>query len=105
MDVFIYEIYNTNKIQSLIKNSYGNYVIQKALLIASAPSKILLINNILNILNKLEDNKLIIKWKHICDSNMQNLMFKNPFLFKNRNNSGFNNNININNNMRSDMYE
>jgi hypothetical protein len=78
------ELINTNKTLELILNNYGNYVLQKALNIASPNSKIVLINNILQNLSSLEDKRLIIKWKHICDS-MMNSIINNNFSNKTEN--------------------
>ncbi len=55
----------------LIKNNYGNYVLQKALKLANINTRISLINTILQNLEKLGDKKLIIKWKHIVDENLE----------------------------------
>lgn len=56
-----------------------------------------MINNILKNLTLLEDKKLIIKWKHICDTNMQtllNLNLNSP-LFPIQYNPVISNNFNI----------
>jgi hypothetical protein len=66
-------VQSTNKTIFLIKNGYGNYVIQKAINLASLHSRIMITNNILKNLCQLEDKKLIVKWKHICDCNMQSM--------------------------------
>jgi hypothetical protein len=67
----------TNRINLLIKSNYGNYVIQKALKVANLNAKFSLINNILQNLDKLGDKKLMIKWKHIVDSTIEECMKHN----------------------------
>jgi hypothetical protein len=79
VNCFIEEVINTNKVNLLIKSNYGNYVIQKALKVAQVNSKFSLINNILQNLDKLGDKKLMIKWKHIVDSNIEDCMKQNMF--------------------------
>ena len=51
-----------------MKNNYGNYVIQKALKLSSGDIKEKLINNIIKIIDKLEDKKIINRWKMIISS-------------------------------------
>ena len=59
-----------NTIGTLIKNSFGNYVIQTALKHSKGKFKIILINSIENNINFLNDKKLIHKWKNIISSNL-----------------------------------
>ncbi len=72
--MFIKEVVDSRKIFVLLLNNFGNYVLQKALSIASTCSKIILINVILEQLTQLDDKKLIVKWKHICDLTMSNII-------------------------------
>ena len=68
---YIYEICNEkNTIGNLIKNSFGNYVIQTALKCSKGKNKINLINSIENNLNILDEKKLIYKWKNIISLNL-----------------------------------
>ena len=55
----------------LIKNNFGNYVIQTALKYSKGKVKMILINSIENNLGVLGDKKLINKWKNIISSNVQ----------------------------------
>lgn len=71
MNYFVDEIIRGNKVNMLIKNNYGNYVLQKALKLANINTKLSLVNTILLNLEKLCDKKLIIKWKHIVDENLE----------------------------------
>ncbi len=57
-----------NNLIVLIKNNFGNYVLQKILLIVTEPLRYVLISEIIKALNNIGDKKIIIKWKHICDS-------------------------------------
>jgi hypothetical protein len=66
----------------LIKNNYGNYVLQKALKLANVSSKLSLVNSILQNLEKLGDKKLIIKWKHIVDGSLEEC-YKNNMVYLN----------------------
>ena len=59
-----------NTIGTLIKNSFGNYVIQTALKHSKGKFKIILINSIENNINFLNDKKIIHKWKNIISSNL-----------------------------------
>ena len=62
--------YENNSVGTLIKNNYGNYVIQTALKTAKNGLKINLINSIESNLNILGEKKLINKWKSIFASNI-----------------------------------
>ena len=69
---FIYEITNdNNSIKLLMKNNYGNYVIQTALKVSKNKNQIQKL--LIEILNKnliiLNDKKLINKWKSIIFNN------------------------------------
>ena len=64
-------------IGQLIKNSYGNYVVQTALRISSNEHKVRLINSIEENLNVLEEKKLINKWKSILAANIFECVSKN----------------------------
>ena len=55
----------------LIKNNFGNYVVQTCLKYSKNKLKEILINSINNNLNVLEEKKLIIKWKNILSLNIQ----------------------------------
>ena len=71
LNKFIQETcFEYNSVGTLIKNNYGNYVIQTALKTAKSRMKISLINAIENNLNILGEKKLINKWKSILASNI-----------------------------------
>ena len=62
---FINDLVNSNRISELMKDNYGNFVVQKALKLASGYSKNILIMEISNNVYKLNNKKLIYKWKSL----------------------------------------
>jgi hypothetical protein len=70
---YIEEIININKICEVMKSNYGNYVIQKAIKLARGDYKQKLVFNAAKDINKLNDSKLIKKWKSILSSNVKEL--------------------------------
>ncbi len=62
---FIEEVLATDQLCDLMKNNYGNYVVQKAVKVSVGPNKILFVQNVLKNLSKLNNNKLVKKWKAI----------------------------------------
>lgn len=56
-----------NGIDEVIKNIYGNYVIQKALKISKGEDKVKLIESAKRNVGKIGDKKLILKWKGILE--------------------------------------
>lgn len=92
---FIEEITNNQRVVDLMKNNYGNYVVQKALKLSTGMAKKNLINHIIRNLEKIGDRKLTMKWKTIIDTHMGSLVNENMFnqsapLFNNNNNMSFN---------------
>ena len=65
LSYYINEVCSSNKINEIMKNNYGNYVIQKALKLSSGKYKKLLVMNVQNNINKLKEKKLILKWHSI----------------------------------------
>ena len=63
LNKYIDEVCKNNNIITLIKNSYGNFVLQKAFKLSNGRSRIKLINSIKKNIEKLNDQKLINKWK------------------------------------------
>ena len=70
---YIEEIININKIFEVMKSNYGNYVIQKAIKLSRGDYKQKLVFNAAKDINKLNDPKLIKKWKSILSSNVKEL--------------------------------
>jgi hypothetical protein len=65
-----------------MKNSFGNYVVQKALKLATGFMKVKLTNNIKKNMEKLTDKKLVNKWKSIllnCSNPNLTLLSRNNF--------------------------
>ena len=48
-----------------MKNNFGNYVIQKGLKISKGKERVLLVNTVNKNIFRLNDKKLISKWKSI----------------------------------------
>jgi len=65
---FIEEVCQHTRVIDLMKNSYGNYVVQKALKISTGSNKSKLVSAINKNLDKLSDKKLINKWKAIVNN-------------------------------------
>ena len=70
---YIDEIININKICEVMKSNYGNYVIQKAIKLAKGEHKQKLVFNAAKDINKLNEPKLIKKWKLILSPNIKEL--------------------------------
>lgn len=68
---YIEEVSMNNRIVDLMKNNYGNYVVQKALKLANDKFKYKLIDIIMKNLDKIGDKKLISKWKLIVQSRLE----------------------------------
>jgi len=68
---FIDEIQYNNKISDLMKNNYGNYVVQKALKLSSDANKKRIIELIMKNIDKIGEKKLILKWRFIIQSYLQ----------------------------------
>lgn len=53
-----------------MKNNYGNYVVQKALKVSTGENKLKLVTSILRYIDRLGDKKLILKWRSIVESHL-----------------------------------
>jgi hypothetical protein len=73
LNQYIEEIINSNYIYDVMKSNYGNYVIQKAIKLAKGKYKNKFVFTAAKEINKLNDNKLIQKWKSILASHIKNL--------------------------------
>ena len=56
-----------------MRSNYGNYVIQKAIKLSKGEIKNKLVFNAAKDVNKLNDSKLIIKWKSILSPHIKDL--------------------------------
>jgi hypothetical protein len=65
---FIDEIYTNYKIADLMKNNYGNYVVQKALKLSNDVNKRRIIEMVVKNLERIGEKKLMMKWKFIVQS-------------------------------------
>ena len=70
---YINEIVKSNCIYEVMKSNYGNYVIQRALKLAKGENKNNFVFAAATNINKLNDNKLIQKWKSILVSHINDL--------------------------------
>ena len=70
---YITEIVDSNRIFEVMRSNYGNYVIQKALKLSKGENKKILVYNAAKDLYKLNDEKLIIKWKSILSPHIKEL--------------------------------
>ena len=62
---YIEEICSNGKVAEIMKNNYGNYVIQKALKYSKGENRKKLILGIEGNFESITDKKLLIKWKNI----------------------------------------
>jgi mRNA-binding protein PUF3 len=70
---YIDEIIDSNRIYEVMRSNYGNYVIQKAIKLSKGENKKKLVFNAAKDVNKLNDAKLIIKWKSILSPHINEL--------------------------------
>ncbi len=70
---YIDEIVDSNRIYEIMRSNYGNYVVQKSIKLSKEEHKKKLIFNAAKEINKLNDNKLIIKWKSILSPHLNEL--------------------------------
>jgi hypothetical protein len=75
--MFIEEVTTFNRVAGkyvnldLMKNNYGNYVVQKALNLAPIEQKNHLIGSIANNIEQIGDRKLILKWQSIIGNHLE----------------------------------
>ena len=70
---YINEIVDSNRIYEVMRSNYGNYVIQKAIKLSKGENKQKLVFNAAKEINKLNDAKLILKWKSILSPHINEL--------------------------------
>lgn len=70
INTFIEKAIGDDDIIKLVKNNYGNYVVQKALKLATGKYKMMLINAILKNLDKIGEVKLMLKWQNIVEGHV-----------------------------------
>jgi len=106
---FIEEISNKSKIVELMKNNFGNFVVQKVLKMSNSDKLKKLTNLILKNIENIGEKKLILKWKTIIKTFEENHSLNNNKLMSNNNNNFYfiynvcnNNYLNVNNNNIND---
>ena len=90
LNQYIDEIITNNCIHDVMKSNYGNYVIQKAIKLSKGEYKKKFVFSAAKEINKLNDNKLIQKWKSILlphikelsPEQIQELKLQNYFCIK-----------------------
>ena len=109
LNKYIKEICESNRLSDLMKNHFGNYVVQKALKISEGVEKGTLVEYILKNINKLNNKKLISRWKLIVFPHLEGkglLQFKD--CMENAKNSNVTNNnydsIIVSGNVNNDIY-
>ena len=70
---YIDEIIKSGKINEVMKNNFGNFVIQKALKLSSGENKRKLVIEVSRNIYKLNDKKLIVKWRELIMQDLENL--------------------------------
>ena len=73
LNEYIVEIVKTDRTYEVMKSSYGNYVIQKALKISNGEHRKKLVFNAAKDIDNLIENKLIQKWKSLLSPYIQEL--------------------------------
>ena len=68
LEYYINQICPDNNLSKVIRNNYGNYVIQKAVKLSTGKIREKLIKGIMKNLHKLEDKRIIKKWKIIIST-------------------------------------
>ena len=61
-----------DKLVTVMRNSYGNYVVQKALNFATGEAKVALADAIYNNIPNIQDKKIRVKWAQILYSAISN---------------------------------
>ena len=72
LNEFINEIIFQGKISEIMKSNFGNFVIQKAIKLSSGENKRKLVIEVSRNIYKLNDKKLILKWKSIVYPHLEN---------------------------------
>ena len=85
-----FDLSESKCISDVMKSNYGNYVVQKVIKLASGESKKNFVFNAAKEIEKLNDNKLIQKWKSILSSHIAELNEEQVALLKEQNYFGKN---------------
>ena len=79
---YINEVCESGKIFEVMKNNFGNYVIQKALKLCSGNDRKKLVIEVSKNIYKLNDKKLITKWKNLIIPHLEVLKIEENNLIK-----------------------
>ena len=85
LENYINEIIESNRISDVMKSNYGNYVVQKVIKLANGESKKNFVFNAAKEIEKLNDNKLIQKWKLILSPHISELNEEQTTILKEQN--------------------
>lgn len=88
MSKFMEEVCHKSRMLELMKNSFGNYVIQKALKLSTGFYRGKMIGIIKKHIEKLHDKKLAVKWKNILNNQTSNNLNLNTAGMKRRDSNG-----------------
>ncbi len=80
-------ISRNNEILCLLRNPFGNYVLLKAIKLASMSDKIKLMISLSNNIEKISDCKYYLKWKYILSNLLKSLNNKNNSTSQKENNN------------------
>ena len=83
---YINEVCESGKIFEVMKNNFGNYVIQKALRLCSGNDRRKLVIEVSKNIYKLNDKKLIVKWKNLIIPHLEALKIEENILLSKKGN-------------------
>ena len=83
---YINEVCESGKIFEVMKNNFGNYVIQKALRLCSGNDRRKLVIEVSKNIYKLNDKKLIAKWKNLIMPHLEALKIEENILLSKKGN-------------------
>ena len=85
LENYINEIISNKCIANVMKSNYGNYVVQKVIKLAEGENKKLFVFNAAKDIDKLNDNKLIQKWKSLLSPHINELSQEQIDILKGQN--------------------
>ena len=85
LENYINEIISNKCIANVMKSNYGNYVVQKVIKLAEGENKKLFVFNAAKDIDKLNDNKLIQKWKSLLSPHLNELSQEQIDILKGQN--------------------
>lgn len=90
---------NNYRVIDLLKNNYGNYVVQKAMKLASGINRMKLISAVSKGIEKIGDRRLVLKWKSIIECSIVELstLYPMPAITEFNNSNNSNTSVNYNN--------